>query len=153
MWVPPEDLDPVILHAPTRKSVAFSGAVRSSNGLLVTQRADKFNAETFQRFLSRLIHRKRQGRKMIVVVDNARWHHAKALIPWLTGRQKALRLDFLPPYSPELNHIERVWKLTRRLCTHNHYFEVLEKLVGTVEDQFGLWTKPNDTLRRLCAIN
>ena len=153
MWVPPEGIDPVILHAATRKSVAFFGAVRSSDGLLVTQRADKFNAETFQRFLSRLIHRKRQGRKMFVVVDNARWHHAKALAPWLNRHGKALRLDFLPPYSPELNHIERVWKLTRRLCTHNRYFEVLEELVDTVEDQFGPWTKPNDTLRRLCAIN
>jgi transposase len=153
MWVPPEDMDPVILHAPTRKNVAFFGAVRPSDGLLVTQRDDKFNAETFQRFLSKLIHRKRQGRKMFVVVDNARWHHAKALTPWLNRHRKTLRLDFLPPYSPEINHIERVWKLTRRLCTHNHYFEGLEELVDTVEEQFGLWTKSNDTLRRLCAIN
>ena len=153
MWVPPEDIDPVILHASTRKSVAFFGAVRPSDGLLVTQRADKFNAETFQRFLSKLIHRKRQGRKMFVVADNARWHHAKALAPWLNRHNNSLRLDFLPPYSPELNHIERVWKLTRRLCTHNYYFELLEELVGIVEDQFELWIKPNDTLRRLCAIN
>ena len=54
MWVPLEEVDPVILHAPTRKSLAFFGAVRPSDGLLVTQRADKFNAETFQRFLSKL---------------------------------------------------------------------------------------------------
>jgi transposase len=153
MWVPPEDIDPVILHAPTRKNAAFFGAVRPSDGLLVTRRADKFNAETFERFLSQQIHRKRQRRKMFVVVDNARWHHAKALAPWLNRHRKTLRLDFLPPYSPQINHIERVWKLTRRLCTHNHYFKDLEELVDTVEDQFGLWTQPNDTLHRLCAIN
>ena len=46
-----EDIDPVVLHAPTRKSVPFFGAVHPSDGLLVTQRTDKFNAETFQRFL------------------------------------------------------------------------------------------------------
>jgi transposase len=153
MWVPPEDVDPVIIHAPTRKSVAFFGAVRSSDGLLVTQRANKFNAETFQSFLSKLIHRKRQGRKMFVVADNARWHHAKVLRPWLKKQKNSLRLDFLPPYSPELNHIERVWKLTRRLCTHNYYFELLEELIVIVEEQFEQWVKPNDTLRRLCAIN
>jgi transposase len=89
---------------------------------------------------------------MVVVADNARWHHARALSPWLNRHRKSLRLDFLPPYSPELNHIERVWKLTRRLCAHNHYFEALEELIDTVEDQFDLWTKPNSTLRRLCAI-
>ena len=90
---------------------------------------------------------------MIVVVDNARYHHAKALQPWLQRYRKKMRLDFLPPYSPELNHIERVWKLTRRLCTHNQYFDVLEKLVAMVEGQFEKWFKPNETLHRLCAIN
>jgi hypothetical protein len=100
MWVPPEDIDPVILHAPTRKSVAFFGAVRPSDGLLVTQRADKFNAETFQRFLSRLIHRKKQGRKMFVVVDNARWYYAKALTPWLNRHRKTLRLQFFATLQP-----------------------------------------------------
>jgi len=89
---------------------------------------------------------------MIVVVDNARWHHARALQPWLLRHRKILRLDFLPPYSPELNHIERVWKLTRHLCTHNEYFDVLEKLVEVVENQFQEWVRPNKTLRRLCAI-
>jgi transposase len=152
MWVPPEDIDPIIFHTPTRKSVPFFGALRPSDGLLVTQRVEKFNGQTFQSFLERLIRRKRQGRKMVVVVDNARWHHAKALQPWLRQHRKSLRLDFLPPYSPELNHIERVWKLTRRLCTHNRYFELLEKLVDTVADQFQIWSKPNKTLHRLCAI-
>ena len=36
------------------------------------------------------------------------------------------RLDFLPHYSPDLNPIERVWKVTRRLCLHNVYFPKLE---------------------------
>ena len=89
---------------------------------------------------------------MFVVADNARWHHAKALTPWLTRHNTSLRLDFLPPYSPKLNHIERVWKLTRGLCTHNSYFELLEDLAGSVANQFEQWIKPNHTLHRLCAI-
>lgn len=153
MWVPPEDIDPVILHAPTRKSVAFFGAVRAEDGAMVTHRVDKFNSQTFQTFLSQLSRRKRRGKKMFVVVDNARWHHAKALQPWLRQHRKTLRLDFLPPYSPELNNIERVWKLTRRLCTHNQYFDVLDKLIEIVDSQFLKWSKPNETLHRLCAIN
>jgi len=153
MWVPPEDIDPVILHAPTRKSVAFFGAVRAEDGAMVTHRVDKFNSQTFQTFLSQLSRRKRRGKKMFVVVDNARWHHAKALQPWLRQHRETLRLDFLPPYSPELNNIERVWKLTRRLCTHNQYFDVLDKLIEIVASQFLKWSKPNETLHRLCAIN
>jgi transposase len=44
------------------------------------------------------------------ILDNARWHHAKALTPWLTGHQDIFQLDYLPPYFPDLNTIERGWK-------------------------------------------
>jgi transposase len=152
MWVPPEDIDPVVLHAPTRKNVGVFGAVCTADGRLTTGRAEKFNAETFLSFLQQLVRRRRKGRKMVVVLDNARWHRAKLLQPWLKKHRKHLRLDFLPPYSPELNAIERVWKLTRRLRTHNRYFPVLDDLVQTVFDQFESWRGPKETLHRLCAI-
>lgn len=74
-----------------------------------------------------------------MVLDNARWHHAAALDPLLAEFRKFFRLDFLPPYSPELNPIERVWKLTRRLCTHNQHFELLDDLIATVNEQLDLW--------------
>jgi transposase len=64
----------------------------------------------------------------------------------------ALTLDFLPPYSPELNPTERIWELTRRLCVHNRYFHELDDVALAVETGFVNWTKPNDTLHRVCAI-
>lgn len=88
----------------------------------------------------------------MMILDNSRYHHARILKPWLHEHRKLLSLDFLPPYSPELNAIERVWKLTRRLCTHDRYFPVLEELIETIFSQFDPWRKPNQTLRRLCAI-
>jgi transposase len=61
-------------------------------------------------------------------------------------------LDFLPPYSPDLNPIERLWKLTRRLCLHNRYFPTLEDVVQTVESKFREWTSGNAVVRKLCSI-
>lgn len=153
MWIPPEDVDPVVFHAPTRKQTAIFGAVCPADGRLLTMPADTFDAQSFQAFLGQLIRRRRRGHTQIVVLDNARWHHARALQPWLDDHRNALRLDFLPPYSPELNPVERVWKLTRRLCTHNTYFETLESLVETVTERFAEWFQPNLQLRRLCAIS
>ena len=72
-----------------------TGAVRPIDDLMVTQRAAKFNAEAFQRFLPGLIHGKRQVRKMVVVTDNARWHHMKVLTRWLNRQRKSLHIDFL----------------------------------------------------------
>lgn len=152
MWVPPEEVDPVVLQAPTRKSLAVFGAVRPADGYLVTQRAQTFNTDSFHAFLRVLLRHHRCNRIIVAIVDNARWHHAAALRPWLWEHRHILRLDFLPPYSPELNHQERVWKLTRRLVTHDRYFPLLDGLVQAVLDHLALWDKPNETLHRLCAI-
>ena len=153
MWIPPEDTDPVVLQEPTRKSIGIFGAVRISDGCLVTSQEKTFNTMTFLNFMKKLLPLRKPDRKMVVILDNARWHHAKALTPWLTEHQDIFRLDYLPPYSPDLNNIERVWKLTRKLCTHNRYFAMLEDITETVFRQFNIWSQPNDVLRRLCAIN
>jgi transposase len=152
MWIPSENKDPVLLHAPTRKSVAVFGAVRASDGHFASCLMSTFNAETFQLFLAQLIRHKRKGKTIVVIVDNASWHKSRELQPWLEAHKGIIRLDYLPPYSPDLNAIERVWKLTRRLRTHNRYFKTLDELIETVCEQFKAWSRPNETLRKLCAI-
>lgn len=152
MWVPPEIKDPVLPHAPTRKKQGVFGAMQSQNGRLLTQFADSFNAKSFQSFLEYVLKYRTPGKMMVIILDNARWHHATLIQPWLSSHHQIIRLDFLPPYSPELNHIERVWKLTRRLCTHNRYFPSFDDLTQAISQQFIAWMKPNQTLRKLCAI-
>jgi transposase len=154
MWIPPEIKDPVLLHAPTSKSMGYFGAVRLSDGRFVFRREeDKFNGNSFFGFLRELRRTSiRTGRRVVVITDNAKYHHARLHKSWREKHAPQFALDFLPPYSPELNPIERVWKLTRRLCLHNRYFERLDAVITAVEGQFASWTKRNNTLRRLCAI-
>lgn len=152
MWVPPEETDPVLLHAPTRKSVAVFGAVCPDDGRLVTVRSETFNSETFLAFMKQLVRHRRRNQLMVVITDNARYHRAKLLRGWLDAHHDQIRLDYLPPYSPDLNHVERVWKLTRRTCTHNRYFPELQQLLDAVFTQFATWKKPNTVLQRLCAV-
>jgi len=71
---------------------------------------------------------------------------------WLDSHSHAIRLDYLPPYSPELDHIERVWKLTRCTCTRNRYFSELNRLLDAVFEQLSVCARPNAVLRRLCAV-
>jgi transposase len=153
MWVPPEDKDPVIQHAPTRKNVALFGAVNVLSGQFVYMLISKFDASTFRVFMGKLLRHRKRHRKMAVILDNARYHHAAILNPFLEFHKDHLSFEFLPPYSPELNPIERVWKLTRRLSTHNQYFPSLEGLISAVSSQLDLWNKPNDVLSKLCCIN
>lgn len=152
MWIPPELKDPVLTHAPTRKSIACFGAVSLESGKFAYSLCDTFDAKTFEAFLKLLLRRRTRGKRMVIVLDNARYHHAKLLAAMLGKYRKVLTLLFLPPYSPQLAPIERVWKLTRRLATHNRYFETLGEVLEAVRDCFARWLKPNMVLTRLCGI-
>lgn len=154
MWVPPERKDPVLQHYPTRRSVGYFGAVRLRDGKLCFRReTDKFNALTCWKFLQYLkAASTRSGRRGVVITDNAQYHHALLHREWREKQADRFALDYLPAYSPELNPIERLWKLTRRRCLHNQYFAHLDDVMRAVENEFSAWTKPNNTLRRLCAI-
>jgi transposase len=152
--VPPETRDPVLLHHPTRRSVGYFGAVRLRDGRFVYRReTERFGGETFFDFLRQLDRATRTTpRQVVVILDNAAYHHARLHRDWREAHQERLRLEFLPPYSPELNPIERACKFTRRRCLHNRYFPQLERVVDAVEGEFAGWHRGNDALRRLCAI-
>lgn len=154
MWVPPETKDPVLLHHPTRKGVGYFGAVNLRDGRFVYQcEQERFNAQSFWTFLKHLeFISAKAGRSVKVITDNAKYHHAILHRDWRQEVASRFELTFLPPYSPDLNPIERVWKLTRRLCLHNRYFPTLSEVVKAVELQFEAWTGPNEILKRLCAI-
>lgn len=154
MWVPPECKDPIVLHYPTRKSVGYFGAVRLRDGKFAYRReTEVFNATTFWSFMKKFRQIScHSGRRVMVLADNARYHHAKLHADWRKARASGFSLLYLPPYSPELNPIERVWKLTRRLATHNRYFESINHVAEAVECVFTIWQKPNSTLKKLCAI-
>lgn len=153
MWIPPEVKDPVLLHQPTRKSIKYFGAVRLRDGRFVYRREEgSFDAVSCHTFLRQLRYvTRRARRRTVVIADNASYHHATIHRPWRDIHAQRFALYFLPSYSPELNPIERVWKLTRRRRLHNRHFPLLEDVAMAVESLFAEWATGNDTLRRLCA--
>jgi transposase len=85
------------------------GALLSSGRLLMAKLWQSVNGLWFFGFLMALIERVKKP--MVVILDNASIHTAKALEPyWELLKEKGLQFYFLPPYSPELNRIEILWK-------------------------------------------
>jgi transposase len=116
---------------------------------LLIEEAVTFNTETFHHFLCSLL-RSTHGH-ILLILDNISYHKARELKTFFTEHQARLQLAFLPPYSPELNPIERVWRITRRKVTHNQYFPSLENLRQALINQFAKWEYPNQALKVLCA--
>ena len=81
-----------------------------------------FNGRTFWEFLQQLVARF-APRKVFLVIDNGPCHwlddDGKA---WLARSKRKIELHRLPPYSPEFNPVEGIWKLTRRRTTHNRFY-------------------------------
>ena len=105
-----------------------------------------FNGETFWVFLKRLVT-KYAPRKVFLIIDNAPWHN---LPPegkeWLAANSKQIELCRLPGYSPELNPMEPVWKTTRKMTTHNRFYET------TLERDIALRTSSTKFQRRPSLI-
>jgi len=151
-WFPP-NRGPQAFMRPTRKGAGYFGPVRHSDGAFLASRCEgRFNAETAFDFLRSLRDRDLSGKRK-VIIDNARLHHAALFKDWLWEVEEDLVLLFLPPCSPELDPIERVWKLARRSCTHNRLFADLGELAGRLDRQFKEWADGSEALKRLCAIN
>jgi transposase len=129
--------------------VAFLGALNLKNGQLLTKEASTFSGQTFQDFVKHLLEV--TCGKLCLILDNARWHHSQFLKDFFKKNRKRLTLLFLPSYSPELNPVERVWRITRRIVTHNRYFVSLAELRSSLMAQFTCWNIPNSILKVLCA--
>jgi transposase len=78
------------------------------------------NAKTFQQFLAYILN-EHPGKQIVMVLDNAKIHHAKLLQPFLETYKERLTLFFLPPYSPNLNLLERVWKWLKESVIANRF--------------------------------
>ncbi len=85
------------------------------------------NATRFRRFLCHL-KREMPNDKLLLICDNARFHHAKWFKNWAAEQKTWLHLAFLPAYSPDFNPIERLWRWMKEEYTHNRCWKSQAKL-------------------------
>lgn len=88
--------------------VNMISAINNQGKLLFMFYEKAMNAELFQRFMEQLIKEYHGKKKVYLIVDNLRVHHALCLQDWLKENENELELRYLPSYSPELNPDEYV---------------------------------------------
>jgi transposase len=113
---------PAIAATSGRKRINIHGVLNLENGLFQFVEAEKINAETTRQLLQKLEIAYPLKRIIHVFLDNARYHHAKVLQPWLKAPERRVKLHFLPAYAPHLNPIERLWGVMHKHVTHNRYY-------------------------------
>lgn len=88
-------------------------------------------------------------RRVILFADNDKAHKAKVVQKLLNKHEQRIQIEWLPPYSPELNPQEDIWQHMRRRVTHNHYFEQIDVLQDVVDAFHQELTTNTDQVRRL----
>ena len=83
--------------------------------MFMSRRKNVITADIFLEFLKKVLKQYPTG-KIVMILDNARIHHAKLIQPFLNEHKNRLRLIFLPPYSPELNLIEGIMEMVKTIC-------------------------------------
>jgi transposase len=152
---------PIVGSAPCKAGIPLSGFVSIKTGVTFVTSHERFTWEStiaaIRSFLKNYICKR--GHKIYMILDNASWHKkAKRLIrdenntEYADIREKVTFLD-IPPYSPDLNPIEQLWRKARHEITHNRFFRSLPDLRAALANFFGKFVEPNEEIASLCRFN
>ena len=119
-----------------RKTAHVFGAVSVEDASFHYRFAPVFNGHTFHEFLEQLTNYYGE-RKVFLIIDNGPCHWLDdAGKAWLSTQTHRLEIHRLPPYSPEFNPTEGVWKVTRKLATHNRFYPTVEARDNALTEVF-----------------
>lgn len=134
-----------------RKRVNINGAVRATKPEhLVYDVTDTINAQSTQRLCRQLL-RKHPGKTIYLVCDNARYNRCTWLQEW--ARDQRIEFVFLPAYSPNLNLIERLWRLLRQEAINSMYYATYDAFRAGILGFLDNAKKYKTAIRSLLTLN
>ena len=121
-------------------------AIRPATGEDVTLVLPVVNAAAMQVFLNHVAASRPPDAHLVLVLDGAGWHVSRDLtVP------DNITLVVLPPYSPELNPVERVWLYLRERFLSLRLFDTTEAIIDACCDAWVRLVAEHGRIRSLCA--
>jgi transposase len=117
-----------------QKRLHFSGALSLKRMQVIIREYKTIDADAIIDFFKELEKESKAG-VIHVILDNARAHKNRKLETYL--QTSRIKLHYLPPYSPNLNPIERLWKIFREITLYNRYFPTCFEFFIAVREFFG----------------
>ena len=104
-----------------RERININGALNPDTFDVVARQDPTINAQSTIKLLKEIEQYYKDAPIITVICDNAKYYKSKLVQEYLTTSK--IRLKFLPPYSPNLNLIERFWRFFHKKVTYNQYHE------------------------------
>ncbi len=117
-----------------RKRINILGALDIEDfSVTTTLTEETCNSERIVEFLQK-IKEKYPDKKIVIILDNAMYNYA--IVTRNFAEENNIKLLFLPPYAPNLNLIERLWKFTKKHLVNNTYHEDYTQFVNATDSFF-----------------
>ena len=144
--------DRTLLTVSGRDRVNINGALNAHDVTdVLFDETDSVNAQSTQALFEQMISKNPTATTIFVLSDNARYYKNKALQEWLVD--KPIQQIFLPPYSPNLNLIERLWKFLRKKVINTQFYRTKQEFRTAIMDFFNNIETYNDELVTLLTLN
>jgi transposase len=126
-----------------QKRLHLVGALNLKDMQVIVREYETIDADAMIRFFNDL-ESSVSGGEIHIILDNAAAHKNHKLTDYL--KSSRIRLHYLPAYSPNLNPIERLWKVFRETTLYNRYFPTCGDFFAAVRGFFA------DTVHKIRAV-
>jgi transposase len=109
------------------------------------------NAESTMKMYQAALEKHPHAKCIYIISDNARYYKNKNLNKWLDGTK--IKQIFLPPYSPNLNLIERLWRFLRKKVINTHFYRTKDLFKEAVRNFFKHISDYKQELETLLTLN
>ena len=121
-WGDPKD-PPILKTNTSRQRLNILGAYNPDfHSFVHLTGEENCDAKRVIEYFDVILKAYRRAPAIVLFLDNATYFKAEIVTTWLKDHPK-LKLEFLPPYAPNLNLIERFWKFFKRQVLYNRYYE------------------------------
>ncbi len=134
-----------------RQRININGALDSTTHEVIFRDDPSINAISTVALLEKIEATYPIAKKIYIVCDNARYYRSKIVRAFLENSR--VELLFLPPYSPNLNLIERLWKFMKKKVLYNQYYEKFDDFRNAIFGFFEDIPKFKKELSTLLANN
>ncbi len=134
-----------------RQRLNINGVIDVATFKTVVRFDDTINADSTINQFRQVERKNRKAKKIYIIADNARYYRSKIVKEFLESSR--IKVIFLPPYSPNLNLIERLWKYFRKVVMNNQYYQTLAEFTEAAESFFTNIKEHRESLRSLLTEN
>jgi transposase len=118
---------PILPIYGTRAKLNVFGIINPITGKSHFQYIKQLDADCFIAFLKLIMKEYKDAGKIYLIIDNAPGHRAKKVKRFLEGCKDKLEVVELPPYCPDLNDIETVWREVKKDVVYNTFYPLFQE--------------------------